>query len=1124
MSSPLSDHNKQGISRIRRNYTQWVNDHTLEDFSLRFTAKKARKWSFFTVSNTALGATSFLALEAIGATITIKFGFENALIASLIVSLIIFLAGLPIAYYCAKYGTDIDLLTRGAGFGYIGSTITSLIYASFTFIFFALEAAIMAKALELLFDMPLALGYVVSSVLVIPLAFFGITFLNRFQCWTQPLWLLLHALPLGYVLLHQQSEISAWFSYQGEYQAGQVNWLFIGAAASVMFALMAQIGEQVDVIRFLPPKQKSNTWRWWSAVLMAGPGWIIIGFVKIMFGSLLAFIAIEKGAEIQNAVDPTHMYLGVFLDVFPNATVALIAVGVFVIVSQLKINVINAYAGSIAWSNFFSRLTHSHPGRVVWLIFNVSIALVLMELGVYRAFENTLSVYAIVAVAWMGCLVADLMINKPLGLSPKHIEFKRAYLHAINPVGVGSMAIASLLGIISYLGVLGSWMQASAHFITLFITFLLMPLLSILTRQRYYLARNNTSPFTSEHVECCVCLNHYEQEDMAMCPAYNGPICSLCCSLDTRCLDVCKESNVSLGDKIKSIFSGTIFKCLIPFLSSRFFYFLAMLCVIASLLGVLLLIIYNASVTVNPTYAPILYSVLWKVFVILMIVGGVLSWLFVLSTETRVMAQQESQRQTLRLLDEIDAHSETDKQLQIAKDAAEAANNAKSRYLTGISHELRTPLNSVLGYAQMLENNLAINEEHRRKISVIRRSSEHLADLIEGLLDISKIEAGKIELQRDNIHFTALINQIVSMFRLQASDKGLEFIYIPTDYLPEYVCGDEKRVRQILINLLSNAIKFTEQGHVTLKVYYRNQVAQFHVSDSGRGIPEDEMERIFLPFERVRRPGAVVASGTGLGLSITRLLINIMGGDITVENNISPLTGATFSVSLMLSTMAKPHHSSMQLQNVYGYKGERKSVMVVDDEAAHRALLSDILMPLGFIVFEAYDGESCLELLNQHTPDMILLDRMMPNITGPEIAKKVRERGIGVPIMIISANANEDLAEIDTRIFYDDYLPKPVKISVLIEKMGKHMHLDWVFEPTDQKPDVDPNQKIKQFPPAQLRQEINEAAEIGNLRLVKKLIKHIADHDEACIRYIEQVNRYIDSVQLDKIITLNQGH
>ncbi|MDO9459046.1 MAG: hybrid sensor histidine kinase/response regulator, partial [Alphaproteobacteria bacterium] len=205
----------QKIIRVRRNYNKWVANQTLEDYALRFTAKNARKWSTFRVANAALGAISFLALEAIGGAITLNYGFTNAAAAILVVSVIIFATGLPIAFYAAKYGVDIDLLTRGAGFGYIGSTITSLIYASFTFLFFAIEAAIMSLALELCFGVPLALGYIISAIVIIPLVTHGITFISRLQLWTQPLWILLQLLPFVFIAAHGAGQFDDWINFSG---------------------------------------------------------------------------------------------------------------------------------------------------------------------------------------------------------------------------------------------------------------------------------------------------------------------------------------------------------------------------------------------------------------------------------------------------------------------------------------------------------------------------------------------------------------------------------------------------------------------------------------------------------------------------------------------------------------------------------------------------------------------------------------------------------------------------------------------------------------------------------------------------------------------------------------------
>ena len=448
---------RQRIDRVRRQYNQWVANQTLEDYALRFTAKSARRWSAARVANTALGAISFLALEAIGGTITLNYGVTNATAAILVVSVIIFCCGLPIAYHAAKCGIDIDLLTRGAGFGYIGSTITSLIYASFTFIFFAIEAVILATALEMCFGIPRPIGYLISAVVIIPLVTYGITLISRFQLWTQPLWIILHILPFAAIAYANPHSFAEWRKFAGEHgdAGGHLDLLLFGTAASVVFSLVAQIGEQVDFLRFLPRDRRTSRTSWWIALLSAGPGWIILGALKLLAGSFLAYFALSHGVSAEHAAEPAHMYLEAFRYVLSQPDLALALTGTFVILSQLKINVTNAYAGSIAWSNFFSRLTHSHPGRVVWLVFNVLVALLLMEIGVYKALEQTLALYSNVAIAWVGALVADLVINKPLGLRPQQIEFKRAHLYDINPVGVGAMTIATIVSISAFYGLFG---------------------------------------------------------------------------------------------------------------------------------------------------------------------------------------------------------------------------------------------------------------------------------------------------------------------------------------------------------------------------------------------------------------------------------------------------------------------------------------------------------------------------------------------------------------------------------------------------------------------------------------------------------------------------------------------
>lgn len=1040
---------KQHIFRVRRNYNQWVANETLEDYALRFTAKSARRWSSSRVANTALGAISFLALEAIGGAITLQYGFANAVAATLAVGLVIFLTAIPISYYAARYGVDSDLLTRGAGFGYIGSTVTSLIYATFTFIFFALEAVIMAMALELLFGVPLVAGYLLCSVMIIPLVTHGITLISRFQLWTQPLWLGLQLLPFVFIIYLDARAIEDWTQFTGPPDTDNpgLNLIMFGAAAGVMFALIAQIGEQVDFLRFVPEAKPGSRLRWWAAIMAGGPGWIVIGVIKILAGSFLAVLALSHGVDADEAADPTRMYMVAFSYITSSPEVSLAVAGIFVILSQVKINVTNAYAGSIAWSNFFSRLTHSHPGRVVWLVFNVSIALLVMVLGVYEALEATLGYYGIVAISWAGALVADLVINKPLGLSPKHIEFKRAHLYDINPVGLGAMLGATLVGFLCLSGTLGETPQALAHFIALGTALGVAPLIAWATGGKYYIARTPVLIHgeVDGRVSCSVCENRFEPEDMTHCPAYAGHICSLCCSLDARCGDSCKPG-ASYWEQLHRLAKPLVPASVLTHANSRMGHFIALMLLVNGLSALLLSLIYFQAPVADSASQSLMAATLWKVFFILLIITGVISWLFVLAHESRVVAQEESSRQNRLLTEEIEAHEVTDRALQRAKEQAESANQAKSRYLTGISHELRSPLNAVLGYAQLLEKDPSIPLERRDALGVIRRSSEYLSDLIEGLLDISKIEAGRLDLHQGEVRLDLMMDQLVTMFQLQAREKGLAFVFRCPYRLPARVKTDEKRLRQILINLLSNAIKYTEQGRVTLTLRYRNQVAEFVIDDTGSGIADEDLERIFMPFERVIKSGRE-AGGTGLGLTITKLLVEILGGDINVSSQ--PGKGSRFKVALMLSSINAdadlPEPGSKR--PITGYEGPPKRIAVVDDEQSHRQLMRTALIPLGFDVIELSDPVQALASLEREPADLVLLDVAMPGINGWQLLASLRARAVDTPVVMVSGDASEGRHETEGRPEHQGYFVKPIRLDQLFEHMGRLLGLHWRYEP-----------------------------------------------------------------------------
>ncbi len=540
---------------VKRRFAKLVENPILEDYSLRYAPSTFRRWSEYVVATAALGGIAYLADFAIGASIAITYGFTNALVAVLLAAVVIFLTSVPIAYYSAKYSIDMDLLTRGAGFGYLGSTITSVIYASFTFIFFALEGSIMGQALQSGFGIPLWAGYLLGALVIIPLVCFGMTLLSKLQVWTQPIWLVLMFAPFIAILINDPNAFNLFTSFKGSGKTANFNAISMGLGAGIALSLIAQIGEQVDYLRFMPAKTKATAAKWWIAVLAAGPGWVILGAMKQLGGAFLAFYVASK-VGLTKAGEPIEQYLGGLGNFLPSGIVLGVAV-FFVVLSQVKINVTNAYSGSLSWSNFFSRVLHWHPGRVVWVFFNVGIALTLMEVGVFGFLNAVLGFYSNVAIAWIGAVVADLVINKPLKLSPSYIEFKRAHLYAINPVGFGSMMVASVISILAFYNAFGAALQAYSPFLALGIAMVLSPLIAIATKGKYYIARADTlgagealeegSSDVATDIECVVCGERYEMPDMAGCPYHTGAICSLCCTLEKTCHDMCKTAIPETG-------------------------------------------------------------------------------------------------------------------------------------------------------------------------------------------------------------------------------------------------------------------------------------------------------------------------------------------------------------------------------------------------------------------------------------------------------------------------------------------------------------------------------------------------------------------------------------------------
>ncbi|MFB7928395.1 purine-cytosine permease family protein [Streptomyces sp. NPDC056039] len=514
---------------------------TLEDYTLRFAPRSYRRWTPMVVATTALGGIAYMADFSIGAGIGLAHGTGNALLAIGVAAVVIFVTGFPLAYYGARYNIDLDLITRGSGFGYFGSVLTSVIFASFTFIFFALEGSIMAQGLKLGLGLPLWLGYLVSTLMVIPLVIYGMTALSKLQVWTTPIWLLLMVGPLVYLVAADPGTVDRFLAYAGTDGEGGVNTASVLLGAGVCLSLIAQIGEQIDYLRFMPPKTEANKRSWWTAVVMAGPGWVVLGALKQAIGVFLAvYIIAEVGPTA--APEPIQQFKHAFDAMMPSWIVLPLAVAL-VVISQIKINVTNAYSGSLAWTNSFTRVTGRYPGRMVFVLVNLGFALVLMEADMFSFLNSILGFYSNCAIAWVVTVATDIGINKyVLKLSPHAPEFRRGMLYAVNPVGVVAFVAASGLSIAMYFHALGDTLQPYSPVAAAVIAFVLTPLMAVVTKGKYYLRRTDDGipePLLDEDgnpsavtYECHVCRQQFERPDVAACRTHDAVVCSLCLSTD----------------------------------------------------------------------------------------------------------------------------------------------------------------------------------------------------------------------------------------------------------------------------------------------------------------------------------------------------------------------------------------------------------------------------------------------------------------------------------------------------------------------------------------------------------------------------------------------------------------
>ncbi|WP_051147807.1 ATP-binding protein [Desulfotignum balticum] len=911
-----------------------VGIEAMEDYSLRYAARSFRRWPAWILANTALGGISFLALEAIGAKLILDCGFANTAWAVLAITLIVFLTGLPIAYYSASYNVDIDLLTRGAGFGYIGSTITSLIYASFTFIFFSIEAVIMAQALELCLKLPLVTGYLISSLVIIPLVIYGITLINRIQLYTQPLWILLFVLPFVYILINDPGTLTRWSAFPGYSPSGaSFDLLLFGSAWSLCFSIISQIGEQVDYLRFLPDKTKENRVAWWTALIFAGPGWILVGGLKMMCGAFLAFWAMSVyGLDLPQILEPVHLYLSGFSQLFHHSALALGVTAFFVVLSQVKINVTNAYAGSLAWSNFFSRLTHNHPGRVIWMIFNVLLAILMMHFGLVFTLGTVLAVYSNFAAAWIGAMVADLILLKPLGISPPYIEFRRAYLYSINPVGFGAMLTASTVSLACFFGAFGAYPKAFSAVIALCLSFCLALVIARATKGRYYIARPPEkigSGNSNELALCSICEKSYEIQDMVYCPVYNELVCSLCCSLDILCQNACKKKDPSpvspgLRKKRQQSSHGSVWA-----VSFLFQNFLVHFFSVAGVLAIIFVCFYLLFVS-GQQIANGLVSFFVYLFLTVLLFWGIWVWWFALNQENRARAESkldqyildleqevtDRKQAEIRLLDSEDRLRHLNENLEVL--VKERTQELKSSYrslrqadkmaslgilVSGMAHEVNNPINFISLNSKLLkdvwQDILPALEEYEKtygdleiagmsfdyaRLSIpkllagISQGADRVSGIVHNLKDFSLQHSrnmkGQVDINKALEASLALMESVIK--------KSTNHFQVFMDPAVPLFRGDSRSIEQVMINLIQNACQAlqTPDRGITVNTGTHNGQVIFSILDEGEGILPRMLKHVTDPFYTTKRG----QGGTGLGLSISAGIVEEHQGVLKISS------------------------------------------------------------------------------------------------------------------------------------------------------------------------------------------------------------------------------------------------
>ncbi len=458
-------------------------------------------------------------------------------------------------------------------------------------------------------------------------------------------------------------------------------------------------------------------------------------------------------------------------------------------------------------------------------------------------------------------------------------------------------------------------------------------------------------------------------------------------------------------------------------------------------------------------------------------------------------------------------------ELANAKERAEVANRTKSTFLANMSHELRTPLNGILGYAQILQNDLSSKQQHG--LNVIKQSGNHLLNLINDVLDLAKVESGKIELYEIDFNLPALLNDVSEIIKIRAKHKKINFYLDVANDLPNGVHGDERRLRQILLNLLGNAIKFTDKGSVTLKVNFNSSKVYCEVKDTGIGIDSEKLESIFEPFKQVGEQEHQI-QGTGLGLAISKNLVELMGGQLCISSQIN--SGTKFWFELVFPVVTDYYRINKTSQQPIGIKGKLPKILVVDDNLDNQSVLVGLLSPLGFSVETANNGREGLEKAIQLQPDAIITDLIMPEMDGFELIRQLRQSPVLKEKIIIASSASvyESDKNKSLAVGSNAFLPKPIEIKTLFEQLQQHLNLTWIYEKNQVTENIQNNYSSQSipmvFPPLEKMKSLYELSMMGNLKELKKQVAILAKSDVKLKPFVNKMQDFIDKYQVSELI------